>query len=302
MDISIVIPVYNGEKYIERCIRSLLGQDYPSCAYEILVVDNNSSDNTCRLVERHPRVSLLKESEQGSYAARNLGIAHAKGEVIAFTDPDCSPLPDWLSQIAGSLAEDRRQIVLGKREYISPSMGLSLLADYEECMADYVFTSDRPEIYFGYTNNMAVRASLFETLGRFMTLRRGADTVFVRGAVDTLGCDIVSFCPKMRVRHLEITGVRDFYKKRFIYGRSNERNHALGSATPLKHADRLAIFQSMVRGQPTPVGKAAGLLTLLTGGLLFYELGRLSARWRWSAANGEERTHRTPVLRTRDHS
>ena len=86
MDISIVVPVHNEERLIEGCLRALLALDYPRDRYEIIVVDNNSTDRSREIVERFPEVKLLSEKQQGDFAARNRGLSEAKGEIIAFTD------------------------------------------------------------------------------------------------------------------------------------------------------------------------------------------------------------------------
>jgi glycosyltransferase involved in cell wall biosynthesis len=278
LDFSVIVPLYNVEKYVDRCISALQDQDYPKDRYEIIVVDNNSTDATRPLVRGYPRACLLKEPIQGAYVARNRGISTAKGDVIAFTDPDCLPCPDWLLRVAEAMGKGRTEIVLGKREYSSSSFGLSLLSDYESSLAEHVFFSDLGEIYFGYTNNMAVRASLFEKLGRFMPQKRGADTVFMQKAVDEFGCDIVAFCPDMRVSHLEIGGVSDFYKKQFVYGRSNEASRRSSSFRSLSQAERLGIFMKTVHKRNYSLARATGLFALLGGGLFFYESGRLGAQ------------------------
>ena len=278
MRISVVVPFFNSEEYIERCTRALLDQDYPDDCYEILMVDNNSTDRSAGLVAKHPRVRLLKEPRQSSYAARNRGIRSAEGEVIAFTDSDCQVHTRWLAAIARDMRHPGRRIVLGKREYVSLSKGLGLLSDYESAMAAYVFGSRRKEIYFGYTNNMAVRSSLFDELGSFRVIGRGADTLFVRRAVEVFGCGAVGYEPDMIVRHLEIAGVLSFFRKRTIYGRSNEENRRFGSARPLSQKERLRIFRHVIRDGCYPCTKACLLLALLSVGLLFYQYGRVQAR------------------------
>src|SRR5579862_2632146 len=117
MDCSVVVPFYNAERTIEKCIHALMAQSYPADRYEILMVDNNSTDTSANIVRSYPAVHYLKEGKQGSYAARNNGIAAAKGTVVAFTDPDCVPREDWLEQIMRAMQVPRTSIVLGDREF-----------------------------------------------------------------------------------------------------------------------------------------------------------------------------------------
>jgi glycosyltransferase involved in cell wall biosynthesis len=97
--VSVVVPVYNGASTIGACLEALLAQTYDPALTEIIVVDNNSTDGTPDLVARYP-VALLHERDiQTSYAARNRGVAHAGREIVAMTDADCVPEPDWLAQL-----------------------------------------------------------------------------------------------------------------------------------------------------------------------------------------------------------
>src|SRR3990167_5093364 len=98
IDISVIVPFHNAEKHIEQCITALLSQSFPSSFYEIIMVDNNSTDNSIKVIMKYPQIKLLSEKKQGSYAARNRGVAESKGSVIAFTDSDCIPVPEWLGR------------------------------------------------------------------------------------------------------------------------------------------------------------------------------------------------------------
>jgi glycosyltransferase involved in cell wall biosynthesis len=94
--ISVVVPVWNDERRIGQCIEALKGQSLHPDLFEIIVVDNGSTDSTAAVVSGHTDVVLLQEPQPGSYAARNRGLAHARGEYVAFTDSDCVPERDWI--------------------------------------------------------------------------------------------------------------------------------------------------------------------------------------------------------------
>lgn len=96
--VSIIVPVYNGEQTLSSCLESLLNQNYPYDAYEIIVVENGSTDETISIAQRYP-VRLLQSHQRGPAAARNLGIRHSHSEIIAFTDADCIAHPDWLAEL-----------------------------------------------------------------------------------------------------------------------------------------------------------------------------------------------------------
>jgi len=102
--VSVVVPVYNGEANIGECIESLLGLDYPESKYEVIVVDNDSTDNTAEEIRKH-QVKYFLEKKRGSYAARNSGVRESRGEIIAFTDSDCVVDKKWLRKLVDGFAE-----------------------------------------------------------------------------------------------------------------------------------------------------------------------------------------------------
>ena len=91
--VSIIIGVYNGADTIAACLESLLSQNYPADAYDIIVVENGSTDSTTEIVERYP-VRLYHNSIRGLAAARMFGIARSEAEIVAFTDADCIADPN----------------------------------------------------------------------------------------------------------------------------------------------------------------------------------------------------------------
>ena len=88
--ISVIVPVYNVEEYLPRCLESILGQTYRDL--QVILVDDGSTDGSSRLcaefAERDPRVECIRISNSGVSAARNRGLAAAKGRWIGFVDAD----------------------------------------------------------------------------------------------------------------------------------------------------------------------------------------------------------------------
>ncbi len=94
--VSVIIPAYNGDRYIARAIESVIAQTYTDC--EIIVVDDGSQDNTSSVVENYgEKINYIYQPNQGVAVARNRGIKEAKGEFIAFLDQDDFFLPDKLA-------------------------------------------------------------------------------------------------------------------------------------------------------------------------------------------------------------
>lgn len=97
MKLSIVIPVYNVERYIEKCLKSCINQDIQEYDYEIIVVNDGTPDNSMEIVRRiadnHSNIHIIDQQNQGLSAARNNGFAIAKGEYVWFIDSD-----DWIEE------------------------------------------------------------------------------------------------------------------------------------------------------------------------------------------------------------
>ena len=127
---SVVIPAYNEEKVISACLIAMLAQDYPASAYEVIVVDNASSDHTADVVRTEfPQVRLVQEGRQGIAYARMAGIRAANNEIIAATDADTLVPPQWLSRMAARYADRRIVAVGGTLIYSGGKMWLEKAAD-----------------------------------------------------------------------------------------------------------------------------------------------------------------------------
>ena len=89
--ISIVVISYNSERTIDKCLDSLVRQTLPSSLFEIIVINDHSTDKTVSIVQKYPKVKIIEQryGKKGRPSARNTGIISAKGDVIAFTDSDC---------------------------------------------------------------------------------------------------------------------------------------------------------------------------------------------------------------------
>lgn len=136
--VSIIVPVYNDPKRIGPCIEALLRQKWPEDRREIIIVDNNSTDGTRDVIARYPVRLLVEKDRQSSYAARNLGLREARGEIIAFTDSDARAHANWLRNGIERMERDRIDYLSCRVKMFFGSGARPTLLD----MVDYHFAFD----------------------------------------------------------------------------------------------------------------------------------------------------------------
>ncbi len=118
--VSVVIPVYNDTQRLRVCLEVLENQTYPADRYEVIVVDNGSDEPVAPAVAAFPHVRLAYEATPGPDPARNTGLALAQGEVLAFTDADCIPYPDWIEKGTARLLSEPGCGLVGGRIEVFP--------------------------------------------------------------------------------------------------------------------------------------------------------------------------------------
>ena len=115
LNVTIIIPVYNEEKIISTCLKSISKLNYPVSKYEVLIVNDGSADKTAEIIEtftnKYQNMKLLTKKNGGKGSAQNLGLEYAKGKYILITDADAVVEKDWISKMAEDL--DKFDIVLG---------------------------------------------------------------------------------------------------------------------------------------------------------------------------------------------
>ena len=100
--VSIIIPAFNAAGTIERCLESVMALDFPAEEFEVIVIDNNSTDETPYIVDRYPVLHEFAGVRSRS-VARNVGCRLARGEILAFIDADTAVTPDWLTEMVRGL-------------------------------------------------------------------------------------------------------------------------------------------------------------------------------------------------------
>lgn len=274
MKISVIVPFLNEQKYIATCINSLLNQNFPSKEYELIFIDNNSTDNSYKIAKSllRPQDKLLKEKTPNVYAARNTGLKHAKGEILAFTDADCLVDKSWLTQIHQTLNNSQNRLLLGKRLFPHPNIFLKAFQDYENQKVAFTTTHLSPQFQFGFTNNMALKKQ-FNPKTYFNTNHQHSDSDLVSQFAQSK--QIISYNPHMIITHLEITATSAWLKKLFLYG---QNNYSLSQSSPYKNLKLLHNFQisqATSSANKYTTFEIISLYTSLFLGLLSYKSGEL---------------------------
>jgi mycofactocin system glycosyltransferase len=245
--VSIVVAVCNRAGEIGSCIESLLNLNYPRSKYEIIVVDDASEDDTPSVVSRYGVKLIMQEQNLGQSAARNIGVAEARGEIVAFIDSDCIAESGWLRELVPCFQDARNALVGG---YVAPYFLDSVLDRYEAAksplnMGEDVLTGSGEESdFYVPTCNMLVRRDVYlQTGGLNENLRVGEDVDFC-WKLKEKGYRLIYF-PQGRVRHKHRNRFAQTFKRRFDYGTSEPvlyaRHKAMYKHYPLQPAC-MAIF------------------------------------------------------------
>ena len=180
-EISVIIPIYRQWESLPDLIAALAGQDFPlRSRVEVLLIDNDPADPTSRPA-LPDWIRLLPCSTPGSYAARNLGAGAARGRLLAFTDADCRPHPNWLSALYAAAKEKEPRDLLAGPVTITVPQGASIWQIFDAVrgipQANFVSRG------YAATANLALPRALFEALGGFDARRlSGGDAEFCRRA------------------------------------------------------------------------------------------------------------------------
>ena len=196
--VSVIIPVHDEEQRIQSCIEPLLSQTYPRQRYEILIVDNGSTDATRDVVQRYRVTLLIEDRIQSSYAARNKGLSHARGEIIAFTDADCTAVPEWIEEGVRALQSQSADLAGGRVRFVLSPRPSG--AEIWDSLTNMQIEQNVQERGVAKTANLFVRAAVFDQVGAFPNeAQSGGDVIWTKRA--TLAGLKLAYAPAAEVAH-----------------------------------------------------------------------------------------------------
>ncbi len=229
--VTVVVPSYNRPDQLRACVEALQRQTLPPADFEVVVVDDGSptpgADALAGLDPAGPAVRVIRQPNAGPSVARNRGVCEAIGALIAFTDDDCRPDPDWLEALMRS-ADARPDCLVGGTTYNGlPEL---LFSEASQFVVDLVyehFNHHRDHAYFLTSNNLICSRARFLEMGGF-------DTGFDRaGAEDRDFCDRwrlagrgIVWEPSARIEHRHPQNLRKYVDLHYRYGRGARRYHA----------------------------------------------------------------------------
>jgi glycosyltransferase involved in cell wall biosynthesis len=223
--ISVIVPSYNEEANIGRCLESLSNQTIPRNEYEIIVVDGNSKDKTREIAERYADLVFIQTSPKVG-GARNDGVLRSRGEIIATTDADCIIPRDWLEVIGEDFRNGEIVQLYGPVDPIEKGIKnrISLWLANSFCVLGYCSTL----LYYTLGCNTAFDRNAFLEAGMYHTVDAG-DDLEIAARMRKIGK--VRFDRRMRVgfsmrRYQQFGTLKSLYEWLYIvmHGGSSEKH------------------------------------------------------------------------------
>ena len=244
--ISVVVCAYNSERTMAACLASLEALDYPD--YEVIVVNDGSTDGTLDIAERFPFCRILSQPNKGLSVARNVGAEAATGEIVAYTDSDCVADPDWLTYLVARM-EAGNLAACGGPNFPPPEDSLVPAAvAVSPGGPTHVLLSDEVAEHIAGCN-MAFRREVLLALGGFDPIYRAAgDDVDICWRFQDAG-HAIGFSAAAVVWHFRRNTVRAYINQQRGYGKAEALVYA-------KHPLRFNLF-----GQAKWLGRIYGDLS-----------------------------------------
>lgn len=213
---SVIVPVYNGRLQLSRCLAGLAASSYTD--FEVIVVDDCSTDNTRQIVERYRARYLRTPQKMGPGGGRNLGVRHARGAMVVFVDADVVVPPDALALIAENFERDPGLAALFGSYDEAPAWG-DFLSQYKNLMHHYVHQISSEQAVTFWAGCGAIRRDVFEQFGGFNTQKYPNPSIedIELGYRVTQAGHRIRLEKRLQVKHLKKWTVRGLLRADIFY-------------------------------------------------------------------------------------
>jgi len=231
--ITVVVPVRNEAAFLGRTLEQLVGQDYDPDRFEILVVDGQSTDATKSIAEsfaaRHPNLTVHDNPRRLSSAARNVGVRHARGDLIVVVDGHCELDGNgYLHDIAEAFARSNADC-LGRPQPLDVAEATTLQRAVAAARSNWLGHHPASFIYSGreqfapaHSVAVAYRREVFERVGLFDERFDACEDVELNHRVDRAGLRCL-FTPAITARYAPRSSLRGLFRQMDRYGRGRVR-------------------------------------------------------------------------------
>lgn len=232
VEVSIIIPCFNGMRTLQGCLESLLALAEDSPSHEIIMVDNGSNDGSAETASSYDKVTVLFELEQrGPAAARNRGAASARGEILAFIDIDCIVSPNWLKHLVPLFSDPKTAGAGGSIVGTEPKNDVQRWMNRANIL-DQKRAVEHPFMPYLQTANALFRADAFHRAGGFDTQLICGEDCDLSWRIQKETGMTIAYCPDAVVHHDHRASVRGLY-------RQSKKNAMAGALLSAKWKDAL---------------------------------------------------------------
>jgi GT2 family glycosyltransferase len=215
--ISVVVCAYNAEPTMRECLESLTKLAYPS--YEAVIVDDGSTDRTGAIADEYPQFKIVHQPNRGLSAARNVGLAAATGEIIAYLDSDATADPDWLTYLAWKFKTTDHVGVGGPNLPPPEDDWVANCVAASPGSPTHILLDDETAEHIPGCNMAFRKAALAEIEGFDTTYTAAGDDVDICWRLQDRGYTI-GFSPAAIVWHHRRKTVKSYLKQQMGYGKA----------------------------------------------------------------------------------